>query len=253
MALPKHLRSALLTTAVILPFLSQVSSTTSSSSSSVVFSTCIDSCIGNGACGIGNPRCMCKAARGSFLDNVLVCMYHHCTGEVRSAEALFLHPMEAGCASIDKPIPESSIDEAERVLSTLIARLPEATSETTTTTTIARLTPITTPTTTPQQSRITLQEPTTESETKPTETRALGSSADDRAPTTAVASQPPARTTTPVTRASSQSSTKTKPAPNTDPTDSSPFATPPDSAAGRGMGPSYLWAGLPLAIAVALR
>jgi len=238
MGVKKHLRTTLFATALLLPLLGQVEA---SSSTSVVFSQCIDSCIGFSDCGISRPKCMCKASRGSFLDNVLVCMFFHCTSELPNAESQFLVPMELGCASINKPIPEDSIEQAEGVLKTLLGRLsgtPTSTIDDSPRSTPAR-----------QQTR------TTESKSKPTEASASTSSVDGVANTSAATDSPAPTTLTEVgdsaTQTIIQSSTSVNPAPNTDPTDSSPFATP-GNAAGRSVG-SYLWAGLPMAIAIALR
>lgn len=229
MGVKKHLRRALLATAVLLPFLSQVESTT-------VFSQCIDSCIGFSSCGITRPKCMCKAASGSFMDNVLVCMSFHCTNELSSAESLFILPMQAGCAGINRPIPEESIEQAEAVLNTLLGRLSKTTSTTVTDS----------PKSTPARQRTR----TTESKTQPTRTNAPASSADSE--TTSSTDAPAPTTLTEVaTQTGGQVSTSVNAAPNSDPTDSSPFANP-GNGGGRIAG-SYLWAGLPLVMAIALR
>lgn len=240
MVVARHIRPALFAIAAILSFLAEVEATSASSFS---FSNCVDSCIYGAGCSTTDGKCMCKAAKSHFLDNVAVCMYYHCPNEVRSFESSFIAPMVAGCKEINKPIPQDNIDEAEDTASTFADKLPPLTTSKKSTTS-AKATPKTTVTTASGSKQ---PPPATTTQTQATETgssTATTTTTDSTPSTIATATDSP-------TQAASQSSTSTEAASNSDPTDSNPFGTPPN-AAGRSMT-SWVWASLPLALAVLMR
>ncbi|KAK3941850.1 hypothetical protein QBC46DRAFT_406913 [Diplogelasinospora grovesii] len=249
MAFAGHMRLALVGGAVLVSFLSGVEPASSSGSFITQFPDCVANCAQTAGCGIMNPKCMCKGAQGSFLETVLSCMYTSCPSQLNNAEDGFLKVMEIGCAAIGKSIPDDDMERAETVCSSLISKL--STTSTSTQRATAHPATMTLKTTkatatTEDSASQTATDSTTSAEVQSTST---SSSSDDStsAPTTlAVATSPTPQ------QSEAQSSTSTAAAANSDPTDSSPFATP-NFAASRDVGAFIGWMGVPLAIAMALR
>ncbi|KAJ9164569.1 hypothetical protein NKR19_g1245 [Coniochaeta hoffmannii] len=271
MVVPRHMRPALFVVAA-LSFFALVEAT---SSPSVSFSSCVTACIKTESCSTSDMKCMCKSSRSKFLSNVAACMYYKCPDEIRSFDSSFMTPLASACKEAGRQIPQSKIDEADETAELFADKLPSTTAPTTS----AKATPkttftLTSPATSSESKKTTAAAATTSMSSEPAETpssSSSSSSADDEdtttssttedsttttADTAATTSTTLARETTSsssATRAATQSSTSTKSAGRSDPTDSSPFATP-QNAVGRSSGASsWVLAGLPLALAVAMR
>ncbi|KAH8889518.1 hypothetical protein GQ53DRAFT_748215 [Thozetella sp. PMI_491] len=205
-------------------------------------SACVNGCVGDSGCGLNNPKCMCKAAQGNLMETVLVCMFWHCDGDLRDADQSFLGPLQDECKSIGKSIPQDDIRTAQAVASSLASKLGGSVPTSTAASPHTSPQPLST-TTTPQ--------PTT----KQTTTVAAPAKGTTSSTSTSTSLNTPSDTPTsspgPASSSSSQASTPAADVPNSDPTDSSPFATP-IGGAGRSMG-SVVGAGLPLALALLLR
>ncbi|KAK3337312.1 hypothetical protein B0T19DRAFT_68278 [Cercophora scortea] len=108
-------------------------STLRSTSSSFSFpNACVEKCVkGSSACGTDHPKCLCREARGYFLETVLTCMYLDCPNELRSNyEHDFISIVKDGCDASNKPIPDNDIKAAEGLAGSLIAKLPATTTVT---------------------------------------------------------------------------------------------------------------------------
>lgn len=260
MVVARHVRPALFVLAATLAFFAQVEAT---SATSVSLSSCVASCVKAEGCETSDAKCVCKGAKSNLLDHVAVCMYYSCPDEIRTFDATFMTPLASVCKTIGKAIPQSKIDEADETAQTFADKLPSTSKTQTTSTTSAKATPKTTLAT--SESKKTTAAATTSTEPAETESSST-SSVDDE--TTTISSTTTDSTPTPATsatsatttlaiapdsptRAATQSSTSTKGAAKSDPTDSSPFASPPN-AAGRSTT-SWILASLPLALAVAMR
>ncbi|KAK3695187.1 hypothetical protein B0T22DRAFT_438212 [Podospora appendiculata] len=91
---------------------------------------CVQKCVqGSSACGTDHPKCLCREARGYFLEAVLKCMYLDCPNELRNNfEHDFLGIVKDGCDASNKPVPDNDIKTAESLASSLIAKLPATTT-----------------------------------------------------------------------------------------------------------------------------
>ncbi|OIW34511.1 hypothetical protein CONLIGDRAFT_7691 [Coniochaeta ligniaria NRRL 30616] len=258
MVAARHIRPALFAVAATLSFFAQVEARTSTT---LNLSSCVTSCIKKkGGCETSDVKCVCQGAKSSYLlDHVAICMYNDCPDQIRTFDASFITPLVSACNIIGKSVPQSLIDEADQTAQTFADKLPPlSTSKTlTTSTTSAKATPKTTVTSTSESEQSTSS---TTSKAQPTETETSTTSSVDDETTTAAASSTtteskPTTTlaiaTSSPSRAATQSSTSTQGASRSDPTDSSPFATPPN-AAGRSVT-SWALASLPLALAVLMR
>lgn len=253
MVVARHLRPALFALAT-LSFLAQVEAT------STTFSSCVTTCIGLEGCGTDDVKCMCKGAKAHLLEHVPVCMYNNCPDQIRTFDASLVTPLVSECQAIKKPIPQDKIDDADAAAEVFADKLPPLTTSKTltTSTTSAKATPKTTVVVTSSQTSKKSSTSTTKAQSTKTETEnSTTSSADDEPTSTSetTADHTPSTTlavaTTSPTQAAAQSSTSTRSAARADPTDSSPFASP-RNAAGRSMA-SWVWASLPLALAVMMR
>ncbi|KAK0730593.1 hypothetical protein B0H67DRAFT_41366 [Lasiosphaeris hirsuta] len=222
MFLAFSLRLALVSAAFLLVFVGQTESMST-------FPQCVANCVESSGCEKTDAKCMCKAARGRFLEMVVTCMYYHCKDDLRDADNTFFDIIEKGCEDIKRPIPEDDIDTAESVASSLASRLTTITTTSTSTSTL-----------------------TATATVKPTVTTAArgspSSSLDPNAFTTL--STPvliPATTFPPAS--SFASSIATSAVPNPTLTDSSPFATI-NSGGSRNIACLF---GLPLLVILALR
>ncbi|KAK3362850.1 hypothetical protein B0T25DRAFT_561907 [Lasiosphaeria hispida] len=221
LALP--IRLALLGAALLLVFVGQAEST---ATSSLKFPQCVTNCVESSGCDKSDAKCMCKAARGRFLEMVVTCMYYHCKDDLRDADDTFFGIIEKGCEDIKRPIPEDDIDTAESVASSLASRL--TTTITTKTTSTSTLTATAT--------------------VRPTATTAAQEPPDsDSITTSSTLLLAPTATFAPAS--SFASSIVTSAAPNPTLTDSSPFATI-NSAGSRN---AARWLSLPLVFVLALR
>ncbi|KAK4183324.1 hypothetical protein QBC35DRAFT_115975 [Podospora australis] len=100
------------------------------------FPDCVEEkCIPKGGCPPTNGRCLCKAARGIFLETVLKCMYSNCKADLSVFEDSFLDPMTEGCDALNQDIPRSELKIARAKASSLLAKLSSTPTATTTATT----------------------------------------------------------------------------------------------------------------------
>ncbi|KAK4224597.1 hypothetical protein QBC38DRAFT_446300 [Podospora fimiseda] len=95
------------------------------------FTECITNCIAPSSCppsrkGTLDGKCMCKAARDNFLEDVLRCMNIYCKPDLRDFDDKFLEPMEDGCDELNKAIPKQKLKAAESIGSSLLSSLPTA-------------------------------------------------------------------------------------------------------------------------------
>ncbi|KAL1862523.1 hypothetical protein VTK73DRAFT_6756 [Phialemonium thermophilum] len=245
--------------------------TTIKKSVSFAFSPCVQNrCIGDTGCGTNNPPCMCRAARGGFLDSVLVCMFYQCPGDLRAdAHATFLDPIARGCADLGNPVPDAALNEADGALAGLLRRLPSSPAGTSAPEETARLPPSQSTSAPSTTSTSTTSSSSRRTSSTGTGTLSAAESSSTTTTTTRASSQatlpPPSSSPEPATTSSSSSSsssssisssaTRTKGTHHADPTDSSPFATGPDGAAGILVPPyassaAYLWAALSVAAVV---
>ncbi|KAH8905138.1 hypothetical protein BR93DRAFT_767026 [Coniochaeta sp. PMI_546] len=253
MVVARHIRPALFAVVVTLSFFTQVKAT---SSTTLSLSTCVTSCVKAESCETSDAKCVCKGAKSYLLDHVAVCMYYKCPDEIRTFDASFTTPLVSVCKAIGKAIPQSKIDEADETAQTFADKLPPLSTSkaVTTSTTSAKATPKTTLTTS-ESKKTSAATTSTSSEAAETESSTTSSVDDEPTSTTTTDSTPTSTTlaiaTNSPTRAATQSSTSTQGAAKSDPTDSSPFALPPN-AAGRSTT-SWVLASLPLALAVMMR
>lgn len=195
--------------------------------------SCVLNCVGYTDCGFNSPKCMCKAAQGNLLNQVLDCMSVHCSpDELASADEAFLDAMQILCSGIDHPIPAAAITSAQGVASSLLSKATE---------------PAAAPTVTTGQS----PQPTTTDGPAPTGGSASSPASETDSPTTSgqssetTSDSSPQTTVTAASSTAAQLSTSTTAAVNHDPTDSTPFATP-NAAAPRRAAP-YVLVAVPFA------
>jgi len=204
------------------------------------FPRCVDSCVDDSGCGRRRARCMCPAAqRGSFLGDVVSCIAQQCQTMLPTVDPNFLGPMEKGCAMFGMPIPDDKVDDAKKQASGLLPPI-SVTATPPGVPTISTASPK--PTTTAKSPR------PVSSDTEGPESTGTQSSTDrGLLPSTTDDRPPPTITSIP-------SATSTSSGRNTEPTDSSPFASPIGSAPAR-LAASVPWflVVLPLGAFVLLR
>ncbi|KAK0656042.1 hypothetical protein B0T16DRAFT_398379 [Cercophora newfieldiana] len=176
--------------------------------SSLALSECVEACVASSGCESKDTKCVCKAAKDGFLETVVTCLYYHCKDDLRNVDSLFLNPVKSGCEADKKAIPKKEIDEAKKVASSLVAKLPK------TTTTVSRPLPV------PTQTKPTV---TTTKGTKPASSSSSTFTSSSEPTTSSAAFIPPPPTT--VTPVPESSTTTAQGGPQGVPTDSSPFAT----------------------------
>ncbi|KAK4197502.1 hypothetical protein QBC40DRAFT_285460 [Triangularia verruculosa] len=93
------------------------------------FPPCVSGCILDSDCLPNNGNCMCKRARGDFLDKVLRCMDANCHTDLRNYEDSFLDSLEDGCDERDQDIPSSKLKTAKALAKSLLSK-PSATTAT---------------------------------------------------------------------------------------------------------------------------
>jgi hypothetical protein len=203
--------------------------------------TCVDNCVAATRCGSNDAKCMCLAARGNFLLQIVGCMYRQCGDRLVAVDADFLDIMDRGCAAIRVPIPADKIKSAERAATSFAQMQPPPTQG---------LPPPPPPpppvTTQPPNQQPTRQPPpvqTTGRNPPPPDTR----SQDEPSPTEEP-DLPPTTVTLPPTQTEVVPVNTTPNPPPSEPTDSSPFATP-NAAPAYGQVAGWLGVGLPLAAA----
>jgi hypothetical protein len=223
------------------------------SDTEITFDKCVTECVAGAGCAWNDPDCMCTDARdGGLLDLVAACMYFHCKDEIRQFDDKFLDIIVDGCKDLGKPIPKDDIATAENTAKLFVGKLPNSAS-----TSVAKPTSTATvASTTSSESKKGVTSTSVSEIPAPTETETSTSSAEEAATTTAAESTPQQTTlalaTGTPTVAASLASTSTQAASNSEPTDSSPFATVPDSGAMRSMT-SWVFASLPLVAALMMR
>ncbi|KAK3394535.1 hypothetical protein B0H63DRAFT_49184 [Podospora didyma] len=234
MIFANYTRLALLGAFFLVSFVSQAESTTTSAFS---FPTCINTCAGNSGCQTSDAKCMCKAAKDSYLEVVMTCIFYECSqADFRSVDKKFLDVMESGCSAARQKIPSSAIKEAESMASSLIAKLTSSSSTKKSSPATTTAKPATTAT--PAAAKTTEKaKPTTSTAAaeEASSSTTLSSSSQDIseqpaisiAPTDVVAAPPPAATS--LTLASSASSVTSAPVSDTPKdlgfADSSPFGS----------------------------
>ncbi|ORY66345.1 uncharacterized protein BCR38DRAFT_408290 [Pseudomassariella vexata] len=105
---------------------------------------CVSNCVEGSGCGAIDIECMCTASNGSFLPDVVVCMYKDCSRAI-SVDTL-LDPLEMSCKILGSPIPQSAIQSAEAAESSIDGSTPTTTHTHTKTTVTETATPETTST-----------------------------------------------------------------------------------------------------------
>lgn len=194
------------------------------------FPDCVSDCVQDGGCRATDAKCMCKASRkGSFLPDVVTCMYSGCSPDV--TVGALLSPLEVTCAVLGLSIPSSAVASAEAAASSAQSTPAPAPSSTT----VVVVTASTGKTTATTDKATTTAHTTVKGgTTSTTHTTAASTSVEDSGDgtTTTVTSATAAEQTTVATSSTSGSSTgtATNTGGSTDATDSSPFANTNSSA-----------------------
>ena len=217
-----HLRLVLVSTALLLALALQADA------ASFAFSECVGNCVASSGCESKDTKCVCKEAKGTFLETVVTCMYYHCKDDFRGVDNLFFGPAKSGCDADKKPVPKAEFDTAKKVASSLVAKLPK----TTTSTAISRALPI--PTTTSKTASLS----TTSSTSTGSPSEASATTPLVLPPTLPAATSLPGSTTTTFRQGAV-------------PTDSSPFAT--FNSPSSRVEIQWLMLSLPFIISLALR
>lgn len=241
-------RQTLLAGATIFSSLSTLASA-KASDTEIIFDKCVTECVAGAGCAWNEPSCMCTDARTGLLDLVAACMYFHCKDEIRHYDEKFLDIIVDGCKGLGKAIPKTDIDTAEDSAKMFVNKLPSSTTSVAKPTSTAKVASTTT-----SESKKGVTSTSVSEIPAPTETST--SSVEEGATTTTAESTPEQTTlalaTGTPTAVAGLASTSTQAAANSEPTDSSPFATVPDSGAMRSMT-SWVFASLPLVAALMMR
>jgi len=81
---------------------------------------CVQQCIdqsGDDNCSVSDIKCLCRASAGNFLPNLITCMHGDCDNSLDNN--LLLTPLQYACEIVGTPIPDSAIQNAENVGSSL--------------------------------------------------------------------------------------------------------------------------------------
>ncbi|KAI0125764.1 hypothetical protein BJ170DRAFT_446499 [Xylariales sp. AK1849] len=222
------------------------------------FPDCVSNCVESAGCSATDVKCMCRASQGSFLPDVVSCMYDACTQSL--PVDVLLNPLELACEVLGKPIPDSAISSAEAAATSSDSPQPTTTTpETSKTTTTQTSTPKTTypvgtstPTTSHSKGTTTLPASTgtttTTTSTKSSATPKSTSTTKGAGVTTTASTTETSLSFHTSTQSTSDSGTTTDTGGPTDPTDSTPFASP--IASGRREQPSWLAAVVGLGVLV---
>jgi hypothetical protein len=85
---------------------------------------CIQDCIDQSEdenCSISDIKCLCRASAGNFLPNIITCMHGNCDNNLDNN--LLLMPLQLACQLVGAPIPDSAIQNAENVGSSLATQV----------------------------------------------------------------------------------------------------------------------------------
>jgi len=85
---------------------------------------CIQDCIdqsGDENCSVTDIKCLCRASAGNFLPDLITCMHGNCDNALDND--LLLTPFQLVCEIAGAPIPESAIENAENVGSSLATQV----------------------------------------------------------------------------------------------------------------------------------
>lgn len=81
---------------------------------------CVQSCIDQSEddnCSVTDIKCLCRASAGNFLPDLITCMHGNCDNDLDNN--LLLTPLQFACEIAGTPIPDSAIQNAEDVGSSL--------------------------------------------------------------------------------------------------------------------------------------
>lgn len=81
---------------------------------------CIQDCINQSEddnCSVSDIKCLCRASAGNFLPDLITCMHGNCDNSLDND--LLLTPLQLACEFAGAPIPDSAIQNAEDVGSSL--------------------------------------------------------------------------------------------------------------------------------------
>jgi hypothetical protein len=214
------------------------------------FPSCVDNCISSSGCQPDSAKCMCKAAQGLLLDNVVSCMFFNCKSDLRNFEDAFLDPIEEGCEDSDRDIPSSKIKAAASLASSYISKLPASTTAKSTPPQTTS-TPKTTAKPTSKQEVVSSSSTTltTEEETAPSSTSTSTTDRDTEQSTSPTSQTTAAPTLVTAPMAVTQSSATSSQPPGSDSGsgfDTNPFGA--SSSAGSAIQPLLSLLGLPLAL-----
>ncbi|KAK0672789.1 hypothetical protein QBC41DRAFT_312732 [Cercophora samala] len=85
------------------------------------FPPCVGGCILDSDCLPSKWNCMCRRAKGDFLEKVLRCMGTNCHADLRDYEESFLDPLEDGCDERNQDIPSSKLKVAKALAKSLLS------------------------------------------------------------------------------------------------------------------------------------
>ncbi|KAH8675859.1 hypothetical protein BX600DRAFT_508060 [Xylariales sp. PMI_506] len=235
--LPRLLAAALLSVALQ----PHVQAHGSGSSDSLSFSGCVADCVEDQGCSVVDVGCICQAAQDDFLANLVTCTYTNCSDGV-SVDSL-VKPIKKVCKLLGQAVPASAISSASAAASSI--EYPQSTTtHTTTTTTTSTKKTTSHSTTSPSEGYPTATVETTKTETESKTTASTTPSNTAEASTGTIVVNPSTASSP-----STGTTVDTGGGPS-NPTDSSPFATIPNS--GRRERASLLAAILGLGTAIVL-
>ncbi|KAK0737710.1 hypothetical protein B0T21DRAFT_365890 [Apiosordaria backusii] len=117
MVFARHLGFALVGSIFLLSLVEQAGST----KTTFEFPPCVGGCILDSDCLPNNGSCMCRRAKGNFLEKVLKCMDINCQPDLRNYEDSFLDPLEDGCNERHQEILDSKLKAAKDFAKSLLS------------------------------------------------------------------------------------------------------------------------------------
>ncbi|KAH6660559.1 hypothetical protein BKA67DRAFT_548432 [Truncatella angustata] len=194
--------------------------------------SCASDCIENSGCDTSDIKCMCWASRGSFLPDVVACMYRECSQDI--SVDTWLTPLELACEVLGQPIPVSAISSAEAAQGSITNTKPTTATTTTVTSETKTVQPASTSRSTyiiTSKATATIPRTPLTSTSTSTSTPAAMTSVTSSVTSPVTTDEQLSSTTSSSSQAPPEVATTTTSAYSGDPTDSSPFASPINSSA----------------------